>query len=170
MGPQIPVAIQAELDKLRHLISLSLGGGLPLASGFGQPVGPFPKAIPNAATIEASAIFTPKSTGKMRVIFTGNVENSDAGGAHSFTPSLSHGANPTPADFTGDAYVVPANLGEGGASTMSFAIVVDLDKLGVTFTVGVPAQINGVLTASQANVLNLESLGALQIAVEERQS
>lgn len=81
MGPQIPTTIQAELDKLRHLVSLALGAS---GSSFARnsAVGPASSTpvpqtpavvnvpwsnIASTGAAGASVPITPESSGKLRI-------------------------------------------------------------------------------------------------------
>jgi hypothetical protein len=112
-------------------------------------------------TVIASASVTPKVTGKLRVIVTGNLTNS-AGMPTNVVLSLSIGANATPAVYTqGPANAPPS-------SSVWASLIVDLDKLPSppSTPVGTAVDVNAVLTVATAGVVDVPAHG-MQIDVEE---
>jgi hypothetical protein len=134
-------------------------GLLRLARGWGDNPDPIALATTNP-TIVASATVTPSLTGKLRAIVTGTLSN-NAGTPTNLVLSVSLG---TPADvvYTQGPAHAPPN------SSVWTSLVVDLDKLPtpVLLRLGLGLQLNAVLTAAAAGVVEVPAHG-MQIEVQE---
>lgn len=152
------------LERLELLTAAVGPGGGPAALGNAWADNPNQATLVNTgAIIVAQATITPRVTGKLRVIITGTVNNTD-GVAVSLITTVSQGVSSTPALYTQGTAETPASPDSG-----TVALVVDLDKTAspTVFPVGTPVNINAVLQAGVGNVIVVPAHG-VQIEVQER--
>lgn len=139
------------------------GGGATasLAREWSEVVNALP--VSSAGSINlATVTITPNVTGKFRVIVTGRVDD-QSGSQNGWQMYIGHGeTDPVTPDYSltsSSNFLLSAN-GE-----LTFSVVVDLDKVGVTFPVGTPVQI-GVAGGTTSGTGVIPSSG-LQLEVQE---
>jgi hypothetical protein len=159
--------VRRRLKRLENLVASFGGSGAPsLARAWGDATG-FTVSQGGGAGIAAHATITPLSTGKLRVIITGSIQNDSDSGQAQYTVSISHGLAATPADYTSGIFEIEDN--GGGREYGSLSLVVDLDKIAapVVFPAGTPVQINAVITVTSGGQAVQGAAHSVQIAIEE---